>query len=192
MVSKRLSKPASAKGGGRGKAFDATVARELLKELARTKKFRERMERESRVTGEDMRTFIGPCGPPRADRRKPAKGGALRGCPFCGGEARVDGPTSRYSRYSIVCINDECWAQPSVLGHQKQVAVARWNRRAGRTPAPRVPSVEWLAEQMWELADYNGREFDSFQCLQRQTRFEWLRKARRLRLALVEFQKGRE
>ncbi len=60
----------------------------------------------------------------------------LKPCPFCGGEAEIykETPPDAYKDtvYYVGCSNiDECLVVPETMGyHDKQKAIAAWNKRA--------------------------------------------------------------
>ena len=56
---------------------------------------------------------------------------ALLACPFCGGPAEVLEENKFVQLVKIGCSNEKCAAQPEVSGVGGEMAIARWNRRAG-------------------------------------------------------------
>lgn len=63
-------------------------------------------------------------------------------CPFCGTEPilRPANPGVGDSRLAVVCMNDECVAQPSTVYDSRRVAIGRWNHRA--SPSSPLPPSE--------------------------------------------------
>ena len=54
----------------------------------------------------------------------------LKGCPFCGRVPAMTGWGVTESARAIECENDDCAANPMVVGDTEARAVARWNGRA--------------------------------------------------------------
>ena len=56
-------------------------------------------------------------------------------CPFCGAEPDVMEPRRLSEDARIACMNDrDCLVIAKVYGPTTEEAIARWNKRNGRTP----------------------------------------------------------
>lgn len=89
-------------------------------------------------------------------------------CPFCGGEAKVDGPENHVAPgigigYSIFCDNDDCYLgcmDSPIFYHWRPDAVTAWNARAAVTDEQFAQAVH--DGRAWEPArtcrDFGGEE----------------------------------
>ena len=61
-------------------------------------------------------------------------GQSLKPCPFCGGEAKVQGNIV-FKEYSIICLNERCGAHVFFYGAEanKSANERRWNKRTERS-----------------------------------------------------------
>jgi hypothetical protein len=59
----------------------------------------------------------------------------LKGCPFCGRVPAMTGWGVTESARAIECENDDCPANPMVVGDTEARAAARWNTRAADMPS---------------------------------------------------------
>lgn len=64
----------------------------------------------------------------------------LKPCPFCGGEAEVTNVLNA-GKVLVGCNNDDCTANPAIVGTALEPVIVRWNRRAevpaGWRPIPK-------------------------------------------------------
>ena len=101
----------------------------------------------------------------------------LKPCPFCGGEAMVDGPEEHIApgigiSYSVFCSNDDCYLgrmdSPGFYQWLHEAAAA-WNTRAAVTPEQFAQAVhggrawEPVRTCRWELVK-RGTVYDVYGC----------------------------